>query len=77
MVLPENRTPLLHDPSGSGIIGRQGSESIDDQDGRAEVLLKSVILLTQDLLLPALLTKMSVGDLRSKWLRCQGGSPAD
>ena len=37
MVLPENRQPLLHDPSGSGVIGRQGSESIDDYDGRAEV----------------------------------------
>lgn len=37
MVLPESRTPLLHDPSGSGVIGRQGSESIDDHDGRAEV----------------------------------------
>ena len=37
MVLPESRTPLLHDPNGSGVIGRQGSESIDDKDGRAEV----------------------------------------
>lgn len=40
MVKPEARTPLLHDPNGSGVIGRQGSESIDDLDGRAEVLLK-------------------------------------
>lgn len=39
MVKPENRTPLLHDPSGSGVIGRQGSESIDDLEGRAEVPL--------------------------------------
>lgn len=38
MVLPEDREPLLHDPNGSGIIGRQGSESIDDYDGRAEVI---------------------------------------
>lgn len=38
MVLPESRTPLLHDPNGSGVIGRQGSESIDDKDGRAEVI---------------------------------------
>ncbi|KAL3132344.1 hypothetical protein ABBQ32_008921 [Trebouxia sp. C0010 RCD-2024] len=38
MVLPEARTPLLHDPNGSGVIGRQGSESIDDYDGRAEVI---------------------------------------
>ena len=37
MVRPEDREPLLHDPNGSGIIGRQGSESIDDYDGRAEV----------------------------------------
>ena len=40
MVVPESRTPLLHDPNGSGVIGRQGSESIDDKDGRAEVTLK-------------------------------------
>lgn len=35
---PDSRTPLLHDPSGDGIIGRQGSESIDDKDGRAQVI---------------------------------------
>ena len=34
---PDSRTPLLHDPDGSGVIGRRGSESIDDKDGRAEV----------------------------------------
>jgi hypothetical protein len=39
-VVPESRTPLLHDPNGSGVIGRQGSESIDDKDGRAEVRLE-------------------------------------
>ena len=43
MVLPESRTPLLYDPQGSGVIGRQGSESIDDLDGRAEVPLQTLI----------------------------------
>ena len=43
MVVPESRTPLLHDPNGSGVIGRQGSESIDDKDGRAEVILTSTV----------------------------------
>ena len=43
MVKAENRTPLLHDPSGSGVIGRQGSESIDDAEGRAEVSSNSAM----------------------------------
>lgn len=43
MVKPEDRTPLLHDPSGSGVIGRQGSESIDDAEGRAEVSSNSAM----------------------------------
>ena len=41
MGVPEAREPLLHDPSGSGVIGRQGSETIDDDNKKAEVQLQS------------------------------------
>lgn len=60
MVKPENRTPLLHDPSGSGVIGRQGSESIDDREGRAEVSSNLAIFGRG---LHSRLTKNSAGDL--------------
>ena len=62
MVKPENRTPLLHDPSGSGVIGRQGSESIDDREGRAEVSLNSVMFMKYRFL-RSKVTKNFAGDL--------------
>lgn len=40
---PDDRKPLLHDPEGHGVIGRQGSEPIDDKDGRAQVSFSTVL----------------------------------
>lgn len=68
MVLPEARTPLLHDPNGSGVIGRQGSESIDDHDGRAEVLLNQQKRLSALKFFSLEATKKFAGDLCSRRL---------
>ena len=65
MVKPEARTPLLHDPNGSGVIGRQGSESIDDRDGRAEVQLNQQQRFFHLKYCSMQLTKKVAGDLCS------------